>query len=75
MGIKEILTKEYKWENYLLAVLSLVAIVLGILIFTEVLIVSEGTIFENNPMLFAWVITIAGIVGLIISAIKLSKKD
>ena len=72
--IKEILTTEYKWETYLLGVLSLVAIALGLLIFTEVLTVNEGTpVIGNYPTLFAWIITIVGATGFILFAIPLFK--
>lgn len=73
--IKEILTKEYEWEHYLLAVLGLVAIVLGILIFTDVLAVSDRiSLFSNNPMLLPWTLVIVGIVGFILSIVKIFKK-
>ena len=73
--IKEILTKEYEWEHYLLAVLSLVAIVLGILIFTDVLTVMDGIlVLSDNPMLLPWTLVIVGIFGLILSIVKISKK-
>lgn len=72
--IKEILTTEYKWETYLLGVLSLVAIALGLLIFSDVLTVNEGTpVIGNFPELFAWIITIVGAVGFILFAIPLFK--
>ena len=72
--IKEILTTEYKWETYLLGVLSLIAIALGLLIFTEVLTVNEGTpVIGNYPTLFAWIITVVGAVGFILFAIPLFK--
>ena len=35
--IKEIMSTEYKWETYLLGFLSLVAIALGLLIFSNIL--------------------------------------
>lgn len=72
--IKEILTTEYKWETYLLGVLSLVAITLGLLIFSNVLTVNEGTpVIGNFPELFAWIITIVGAVGFVLFAIPLFK--
>ena len=72
--IKEILTTEYKWETYLLGVLSLVAIALGLLIFSDVLTVNEGTpVIGNFPELFAWIITIVGAVGFVLFAIPLFK--
>ena len=70
--IKEILTTEYKWETYLLGFLSLVAIALGLLIFANVLSVNESTpVIGNYPNLFAWIITVVGVVGLILFAIPL----
>lgn len=72
--IKEILTTEYKWETYLLGVLSIFAIALGLLIFTEVLTVNESTpVIGGNGTLFAWIITIVGAVGFILFAIPLFK--
>ena len=72
--IKEILTTEYKWETYLLGFLSLVAIALGLLIFSNILTVNENTpLIGNFPKLFAWIITVVGSVGLILFAIPLFK--
>ena len=72
--IKEILSTEYKWETYLLGFLSLVAIALGLLIFSKILTVNEGTaVIGRYPKLFAWVITIVGGVGFILFAIPLFK--
>ena len=74
--IKEILTKENEWENYLLAALSLVAIILGILIFSNVLTISESSsLLADNPNTFASIITIVGVLGLILAIVKISKKD
>ena len=72
--LQEILSTEYKWETYLLGVLAVVAIALGLLIFTDVLTVNEGTpIIGNYPKLFAWIITIVGAIGLILFAVPLFK--
>ena len=72
--IKEILTTEYKWETYLLGVLSIFAIALGLLIFTDVLTVNDSTpVIGGNGDLFAWIITIVGAVGFILFAIPLFK--
>lgn len=72
--VVEILTTEYKWETYLLGFLSVVAIALGLLIFANVLTVSETTpVIGNYPKLFAWIITIVGSIGLILFAIPLFK--
>lgn len=72
--IREILSTEYKWETYLLGFLSIVAIALGLLIFTKVLTVNDNTpIIGNYPNLFAWIITIVGAIGLILFAIPIFK--
>ena len=72
--IKEIMSTEYKWETYLLGALSLIAIALGLLIFTDVLTVNENTpVIGNYPTLFAWIITIVGAVGFVLFAIPLFK--
>ena len=72
--LQEILSTEYKWETYLLGVLAVVAIALGLLIFTDVLTVNESTpIIGNYPKLFAWIITIVGAIGLILFAVPLFK--
>ena len=72
--IVEILFTEYKWETYLLGFLSTVAIALGLLIFANVLTVSETTpLIGNYPKFFAWIITIVGSIGLVLFAIPLFK--
>ena len=72
--IKEILSTEYKWETYLLGFISIVAIALGLLIFTNILTLDENTaVIGRYPTLFAWIITIIGSIGLILFAIPLFK--
>ena len=72
--IKEILTTEYKWETYLLGFLSLVAIALGLLIFTKVLTIDASTpVIGGYGDLFAWIVTIVGAVGFVLFAIPLFK--
>ena len=68
--LMEILNTEYKWETYLLGVLSVVAVALGLLIFTNVLTVNADTpLIGNYPNLFAWIIVIVGAIGLVLFAI------
>ena len=72
--IHEILTTEYKWETYLLGVLSTIALAVGLLIFTDVITVKEDTaVIGNYPDLFAWIMTIIGSIGIILFAIPLFK--
>ncbi len=72
--LMEIISKEYKWETYLLGFLSIVAIALGLLIFADVLTVNADTpVIGNIPNLFAWIITIVGVIGLILFAIPIFK--
>jgi preprotein translocase subunit SecE len=66
----EILSKEYKWETYALGFLSIVAIALGLLIFSDVLTVNSDTpIIGGFPTLFAWIIIGVGVIGLVLFAI------
>lgn len=70
--LMEILNTEYKWETYLLGVLSVVAVALGLLIFSDVLTVNADTpIIGNYPNLFAWIIVIVGAIGLVLFAIPM----
>lgn len=72
--IKEILSTEYKWETYLLGFISIVAIALGLLIFSKILTVDSDTaVIGRYPKLFAWIITIIGGIGFILFAIPLFK--
>ena len=82
--IKTILTKETKLENYLLAILSVTAVIIGILILSNVIAVSsQKELLDDNPNLFAWIIIIVGIIGGLISFFQIksekeeknSKKD
>ena len=68
--LMEILSKEYKWETYALGFLSIVAIALGLLIFSDVLTVNADTpIIGGFPTLFAWIIIGVGVIGLVLFAI------
>jgi len=68
--IWKILSTEYKWETYLLGFLSLVAIALGLLMFTGELTIDANTpIIGDVPELFEWIITIVGTIGLVLFAI------
>ena len=82
--IKTILTKETKFENYLLAILSVTAVIIGILILSNVIAVSsQKELLGDNPNLFAWIIIIVGIIVGLISFFQIksekeeknSKKD
>lgn len=68
-----IFTKELKGENLLLLILSIVAIILGILIFADILTVdSEVAIVGSYPNAFAWIITIVGAIGLFIAVFRIT---
>jgi hypothetical protein len=72
--IKTILTKETKFENYLLVILSVVAMVLGVLILCNVLTVIDTTpLFGNYPNLFAWIVFGVGALGLLLGLYKIKK--
>ena len=68
-----IFTKEVKGENVLLLILSIVAIILGILIFAGILTISsEASIIGSYPNAFAWIITIVGAIGLFIAVFRIT---
>lgn len=62
--IWEILSKEYKWENYLFLLISVVVLVLGTLILTGTLTVKENMpILGSHPKAFAWVLVVVASFG------------
>ncbi len=66
--IFEYLKTEHKWENYVLLVLSLFALVLGCLIVNGTLTINENfPLFGNFPMVFAWGLVIVAIFALLLS--------
>ncbi len=55
--ILEYLKNEHKWENYVLLILSIMALILGCLIINGTLEVSESfPIIGNFPKVFAWIL-------------------
>ena len=68
-----IFTKEVKGENVLLLILSIVAIILGILLFAGILTISSKTpVIGGHSDIFTWIITIMGAIGLFIAVFKLT---
>ena len=62
----QLLSKEYKYENFILLVLALFAIVLGALLVKNVLQIDESfPIIGEYQVQFAWVLISLGIVSLI----------
>lgn len=65
----QLLSKEYKYENFILLVLALFAIVLGALLVKKVLLIDESfPIIGEYQVQFAWVLISLGIVSLILVA-------
>jgi preprotein translocase SecE subunit len=65
--VLEILSKEYKYENLFLMILSLLAIVLGILIINGTLVVNESFfIIGTYPMVFSWILVSLGVISLLL---------
>jgi len=63
----EILSKEYKYENLFLMILSLLAIVLGVLIINGTLVVNESFfIIGTYPMVFSWILVALGVISLLL---------
>lgn len=72
--ILTILTKEYKYEGLILLLLSLVAIVLGVLIIIGENTGTSGLVIKDNvfligdyPKVFAWILIILGAVSLLLA--------
>ena len=68
--IKEILSTEYRWETYLIGVLSIVSLTLSLLMLTNVLTIKEDVpLIGTNPLIFEIALLVLSIVGLIFFAI------
>ena len=66
--ILEYLASEHVWENYLLLVLSLFALILGVLILNNTLTVNDSfPLIGDFPTLFAWFLVGAASLALILS--------
>ncbi|MGI6710684.1 MAG: preprotein translocase subunit SecE [Bacilli bacterium] len=72
--ILTILTKEYKYEGLILLLLSLIAIVLGILIIVGENTGTSGLVIKDDvfligdyPKVFAWILIILGAVSLLLA--------
>lgn len=61
--ILEYLATEHKWENYLFLVVSIITLMLGVLILTDVLVVKENfPLIGKYPDVFAWIlVAVAGL--------------
>jgi len=65
--VLEILSKEYKYENLFLMILSLMAIVLGVLIINGTLVVNESFfVIGSYPLVFSWLLVSLGVVSLLL---------
>jgi len=63
----QFLSKEYKYENLILAILAIFAIVLGALIVAEILQVSpDFFLIGGFPKVFAWILISLGVVSLLL---------
>jgi preprotein translocase subunit SecE len=68
--IGKVMATEYKWETYLLGVLSVFALALGLLMVSGTLTIKEDTpIIGAQPVIFEVMILVLGVVGLILFAI------
>lgn len=62
--ILEYLKTEHKWENYLFLVISLVVLMLGILILTNVLVVREDfPLIGKNSTVYGWILVVVAGLG------------
>lgn len=59
----EILTKEYRWENYLFGAISILVLALGLLIVTGALTINANAwLIGGFPIVFGWILITLGAV-------------
>ena len=73
-GTLSILSKEYKYENLILAFLAVFAIVLGALIISGALVIGEDYfLIGSYPKVFAWILVGLGVISLLLVALPFYK--
>lgn len=70
--IKSLFTKDNKYENYVLLVISIIAIVFGILSITGVFEIKTAKV--DNPLVLGIIFTVLGIITLFFSVYGISKE-
>lgn len=70
----KVLKEEHKWETYLLGFISCVAMGVGALILTDVVVFDPGTpVLSDYPTQVGWTFSIFGIVGFLLFIIPIFK--
>ena len=73
-GTMSVLSKEYKYENLILAFLAVFAIVLGALIVNGTLVIGKDYfLIGSYPKVFAWVLVGLGVISLLLVALPFYK--
>lgn len=73
-GTMSVLSKEYKYENLILAFLAVFAIVLGALIVNGTLVIGKDYfLIRSYPKVFAWVLVGLGVISLLLVALPFYK--
>jgi hypothetical protein len=73
-GTMSVLSKEYKYENLILAFLAVFAIVLGALIVNGTLVIGKDYfLIGSYPKVFAWVLVGLGAISLLLVALPFYK--
>ena len=73
-GTMSVLSKEYKYENLILAFLAVFAIVLGALIVNGALVIGKDYfLIGSYPKVFAWVLVGLGAISLLLVALPFYK--
>lgn len=68
--IREFIEKDYRYENLLLAVLSIFSLELGVLLLTKVLTIPEDAFLIGGAVptkVFSWILVALGAVSLVLS--------
>ena len=72
-GTMSVLSKEYKYENLILAFLAVFAIVLGALIVNGTLVIGKDYfLIGSYPKVFAWVLVGLGVISLLLIIMDVS---
>lgn len=70
--IKNLFTKDNKYENYILLIISIIAIVFGILSITGVFVIKTAKV--DNPLVLGIIFIVVGIITLVFSIYGISKE-
>lgn len=73
-SLLEVLSKEYKYENLILAVLALIICAYSAMLLNGELLISADTpVIGTKPKVFAWILMIIGLISLLVVLVPFYK--